>query len=212
LPQEALGKLDQADHLSKGLNLLGLNFARAYAHMLLGEPEKAQKAAQAELALQPHENAQKILDMINNGQTKIELNPACRPVAEKSAPVSDSNQAASLKKGEELFSQGKLEEAEKVFRMLLAKNPNDAEAASDLGVVLWQTGRRQESIELLRKTLAANQYHRGAVWNLGQLLRAQGDLDGAILTFKSYLSKRPDDREIQNALEQWTKQRTVQAA
>src|SRR6202012_1650304 len=64
---------------------------------------------------------------------------------------------------------GRLDDAERLFRQVLAADPRHADSLHLLGVVAYQTGRRDLAVDLIGQAIASNpnevQYHA----NLGNL-------------------------------------------
>lgn len=72
--------------------------------------------------------------------------------------------------GESFFAAGRLAEAERMFRAVLALRPDHDRAANDLAVVLWQGDPRgpgrQEAVGILAGVLARDPLNEDAQWNL----------------------------------------------
>jgi Tfp pilus assembly protein PilF/SAM-dependent methyltransferase len=95
---------------------------------------------------------------------------------------------------------GRLNEAEWLYRQILAADPRHAESLNMLGVVSHQTGRRDLSVELFGQAIAINpesaEYHS----NLGIALQEQGRLDHAVTSYRKALGLKPDYAEAHNNL------------
>ncbi len=89
------------------------------------------------------------------------------------------------------YQAGHLQQAEAMFRQVVAAQPNNADALHCLGVIAYQTGRHDRALGLVDKAIARNKgvaaYHssRGAV--LVQL----GRHDAAIASFKRAIKIEP---------------------
>ena len=59
--------------------------------------------------------------------------------------IRDSIFISQIKKGETLFSEGKLEEAEKCFLNLLESHPADSEILNNVGVIHYARGDLKEA-------------------------------------------------------------------
>ncbi len=68
--------------------------------------------------------------------------------------------------GEDLFARGRLAQAERHFRSVLASRPEDPRAASDLAVTLWQQGDAGRAVAMLEDVLARHPDHDDARHNL----------------------------------------------
>ena len=68
--------------------------------------------------------------------------------------LSPANDAVELNiRGEELFAQGKLQEAEEIFEKALRENPHLAVIHNNLGVLQWQMGNAHTALNHLKKAL-----------------------------------------------------------
>ena len=87
---------------------------------------------------------------------------------------------------------GRLAEAEAIYRQILDREPNHADALQLLGVVAHQVGRNEIAVDLIRRAIAVNpavaDYHS----NLGLVLTVQGQLDEAIVACRRALQLKPD--------------------
>jgi predicted O-linked N-acetylglucosamine transferase (SPINDLY family) len=75
---------------------------------------------------------------------------------------------------------GRIQQAEALFRQVIAKEPDNAKALFRLGSILGQSGRLSPAIEFTRRAIAADPLAAEAHCNLGEFLRRQGRLDEAI--------------------------------
>jgi tetratricopeptide (TPR) repeat protein len=83
-----------------------------------------------------------------------------------------------------LFREGRLAEADPVFRAVLAADPGNAKALAALGLIAAQSERREEALDLLRRALAAGQRSYVVLYNLGRLLRQAGRAEEALAAFR----------------------------
>jgi len=90
---------------------------------------------------------------------------------------------------------GQLGEAERLYRQILAQEPDCAEGLHLLGVVCAQCGRHQEGIELIRRAIAIHPqvavYHA----NLGKVFGAAKDAEQAAGAFREAVTLNPNDGE-----------------
>ncbi|MGA2441309.1 MAG: tetratricopeptide repeat protein [Tepidisphaeraceae bacterium] len=95
---------------------------------------------------------------------------------------------------------GRLDEAERVLRQLLAAAPNSPDGLHLLAIVALQKGALDAGIDLIRRAIAINpavaEYHS----NLGDALRRTGKFDEAIAACRAALAFRPDFAEAYNNL------------
>ncbi len=78
-----------------------------------------------------------------------------------------------IRRGEDCFKAGRLNEAERIFRQVLNFCPGHVRAGNDLACVLWQTGEgtegHAEAIRILEDILLHNPDNEDALWNLQEM-------------------------------------------
>ena len=89
------------------------------------------------------------------------------------SPASQSRPRLEL--GVALEGAGRLEEAEQLYRRILADHPAYADALWRLGVVRWAQGRRPEAVGYWLRTVAADRRHARAMSDLGIASAVGGD-------------------------------------
>lgn len=89
--------------------------------------------------------------------------------------------------------QGRLAEAERLYRQLLAANPGFADARHMLGVLKAQQGHNNEAHDLLAPVVAANPCDPLALANFGNVLRALGRHDEALQKLDAAVALSPRD-------------------
>jgi predicted O-linked N-acetylglucosamine transferase (SPINDLY family) len=95
---------------------------------------------------------------------------------------------------------GRFPEAERLYRQVLARQPDHTDAMHNLGVLAHQVGRNDVAVDLIRRTLALNPNLAEAHNNLGSVLRDTGQLDGAIAAFRQAVALNPNLAEAHNNL------------
>ena len=95
---------------------------------------------------------------------------------------------------------GDLNEAEGLYRRVLAQEPANAEALHNLGVVGLQSGHPAAAAGLFRKTLESDPGYTDAYCNLGLALRAQGLLEEAAQAYGQAIEAAPDMAEAHSNL------------
>ncbi|HEY1922723.1 MAG TPA: tetratricopeptide repeat protein [Tepidisphaeraceae bacterium] len=95
---------------------------------------------------------------------------------------------------------GRLQEAERLYRKVVAQRPNHADALHMLGVLSAQTGRLDVAVELIRRAIALNLNLPQAHNNLGNALRDLGQLDESIAACKQAIALSPIFPEAYNNL------------
>jgi predicted O-linked N-acetylglucosamine transferase (SPINDLY family) len=90
---------------------------------------------------------------------------------------------------------GRLKDAERRYRQILAADPRHADALHFLGVLTHETGNSDAAVAMIRKAIAqaprAPAFHN----HLGMILHAQGKLDAATVSYECALSIKPDYAE-----------------
>jgi len=86
---------------------------------------------------------------------------------------------------------GRLNEAELLYRQILAQQPEHEGALHYLGVIAHQVGRNDIAVDLIRQALARNPHWPEAYNNLGEVFRAQCELDQAIAAFRQAIALKP---------------------
>ena len=107
-----------------------------------------------------------------------------------------------LKKGEALFAQGKMKEAEKCFWEILHQDSNCKEAYNNLGVIAFHNQDTQKAIEYFTKSLEIDAYYKDAVLNFSEILRTSNQLHIAIPFLKTIIQKCPMDSELSSLLKE----------
>lgn len=90
---------------------------------------------------------------------------------------------------------GRLVEAERLYRQILAVDPNQADALHLLGMVAYQVGRRDVAVDLIGRAVASRPSEALFHCNLGLVLSAQGKLDAAVASYRRALALQPDNVE-----------------
>jgi len=95
---------------------------------------------------------------------------------------------------------GRLSEAEKLYRQILAQQPEHADALHLLGVIAHQAGRNDIAIGLIRQAIMLRPNFTEAYNNLGKALKDSGQLSEAIAACRQAIALRPDFAEVHNNL------------
>ncbi len=98
------------------------------------------------------------------------------------------------------LNAGRVGDAEGVLREVLALDPTNDRAMSEMARVAFMTGRGEAAVELLRGADALNPSVVEHKANLGMVLSNLNRLDEAIAVFRSLLEAQPDRAEIWNNL------------
>ena len=101
-----------------------------------------------------------------------------------------------IRHGEELFADGKIEEAENCFLAILNQDSENKEAYNNLGVIAYQNKDFELALERFQKSLEQDPLYKDAVINLTSLLRELNQLDIAASVLTKYTDNCPPDEEI----------------
>lgn len=91
----------------------------------------------------------------------------------------------------ELQQQGNFNAAEDIYRHILNQMPNQTDALHFLGLLKHQTGKGVEGIKLMKKSLEVGLLNSGYLYNLGNALMQQGQLEEATDCFRKVLQLSP---------------------
>ena len=86
-----------------------------------------------------------------------------------------------------LQNAGRLGDAEKLYRQIIAQHPDCADALHLLGVIRAQRGEHAEGLELIRKAIALHPDIAGYHANLGNILVAVGQSEDAVAAYRHAL-------------------------
>jgi predicted O-linked N-acetylglucosamine transferase (SPINDLY family) len=105
-----------------------------------------------------------------------------------------------LESGVSHHRAGRLAEAERIYRQVLAQQPDQADALHLLGVLAVQAGRLDAAVEFIRRAIAICSTHAIYHGNLGKALKDMGQLDQAIASYRQAIRLKPDFAEAYNNL------------
>jgi predicted O-linked N-acetylglucosamine transferase (SPINDLY family) len=94
-----------------------------------------------------------------------------------------------------LHQNGKLAEARTIYRTILERNPNDADALHLLGLIAYQSNELRQADELIAKAIRLDPRNPTFQANSGLVLHALGRLDEAIARHDSAIGLKPDYAE-----------------
>jgi protein O-GlcNAc transferase len=94
-----------------------------------------------------------------------------------------------------LHQQGRLAEAEKLYRSILRAKPRHFEARHLLGILRSQQGRAEEALDLIGAALEASPNHPDALYNRGNVLVQLERYEEALASYDAALAAQPDNEE-----------------
>jgi protein O-GlcNAc transferase len=98
-----------------------------------------------------------------------------------------------------LHREGRLAQAERGYREILAADPRHAGALELLGVIAHQAGRGDIAIQLIGRALAIEPASADAHVNLANVFKDRGELAAAIGHYRQALSLRPENPDYHYA-------------
>ncbi|MCA9498513.1 MAG: tetratricopeptide repeat protein [Nitrospira sp.] len=173
--EESIDPYRQAVFLAPELPGWRLSLGRALFDVL--DYEGARKEVEGVLQSVPKgspvEAAARNLLMVVYGATK-ERGRRFQPIFTPEGTGAELKQWALIRnKAWTLFTAGRYEEAEQVFREVLILKPSDHRAAYELGQTLMELNRYQEAIDFLQKGIdqgASNEVYLDSIFRIGQCL------------------------------------------
>jgi predicted O-linked N-acetylglucosamine transferase (SPINDLY family) len=98
-----------------------------------------------------------------------------------------------LQQASALHQQGRLSDAERLYRDVLAQAPEQADALHFLGILEAQRGRYKPAIELIGRSIALNPGNVAAFYNRGNTFRALNRFEEALESYDQALVINPYD-------------------
>jgi Tfp pilus assembly protein PilF len=95
---------------------------------------------------------------------------------------------------------GLFNQAERIYRQILAFDRNHADSLHLLGMIEYQAGNHAAAVERIRRAIAINKTQAAYHSNLGTVLQSEGRLDEAAACFQRALDLQPDSPEIHTNL------------
>lgn len=105
---------------------------------------------------------------------------------------------ASMERAVALHKQGRLSEAEALYREVLKRRPLDSNVLNLLGLLCTQKGEAEEAIELMGRALKVSPNDVNGRFNYGRALQEAGRLVEALENYERALKLRPDWPEALN--------------
>ena len=108
--------------------------------------------------------------------------------------------SAELERASALAQAGRFPEAAQIYREVLARAPEHAEAMHFLGICLAQSGDRHGGLALLERSVQLAPRHAMYCMNYGLMLAEAGDVAGAASQFEAALQLEPRNAGAHNYL------------
>lgn len=99
-----------------------------------------------------------------------------------------------------LHQNGDLAAAERIYREILERDPDNGEALHLLGVIAHQVGQNETAVALIERAITLQPYAAPFHSNLGKALRALGRYDDAVRSYEVALRLLPNYPEALNGL------------
>ncbi|MFH1673054.1 MAG: tetratricopeptide repeat protein [Pseudomonadota bacterium] len=110
------------------------------------------------------------------------------------------NHKEEIKKAEELFEAGRIDEAEDIFSLVLQHQPENYEILNNLGVIHYTRGNVEEAEAYLVKVLAIKQDYPDALLNLSLLYMSVKRWEQAARQLEKYISIDSKNADVLNQL------------
>ncbi len=108
-----------------------------------------------------------------------------------SAPGGNPAVFMILKEAEKLVAQGRHADAEKVYRRVLAMDPDNPEAAQMIGVLTYQRGDKPRGKALVEEALKKSPSDYGTLLSYGVIVHYEGDNERAAQLFLQAIEANP---------------------
>ena len=92
--------------------------------------------------------------------------------------------------------EGRLDDAERLYRAILSIDPGHADSLHLLGMIAFQIGHHENAVELIRKAIAINGSAASYHSNLGNVLQSQRKLAEAGACYQRALVLKPDLAQV----------------
>lgn len=106
--------------------------------------------------------------------------------------VNAENMTKALQAAVQYHGEGRLREAEAIYRQVIAIDPGNADALGSLSVLAHQRGNKGKALELIEAAIAARPGEAGFFMNKGAILDAAGRGDDAAEAYRQAIALKPD--------------------
>jgi tetratricopeptide (TPR) repeat protein len=164
--------------------------------LFIGAPQQAAAAAEQALRIVPtHSTA---LVNLAAAAARLDDMPAAVAALKRLQSVGfppDETAEIFFKRGCQLLSAERQEEAVADFLLALEAQPSHRRAAINLGIALTRVGRYEKAVEVLERALQQDPADLPALVSLGNALLRAGRLREAIDSYDRALAVAPDDTD-----------------
>ena len=137
---------------------------------------------------------------MTSGVTNTISVQSAAPAKERGAAQVARDPQKLFEAGEAALHAGKLDEAERAFRQVLAINPGVAGAYANLGVIHMRRKQWPQALEMLHKAEKLAPDIAGIRLNIGLAYFRQNDFARAIRPFESVVQQSPDSYQARYLL------------
>ncbi|MEM9177699.1 MAG: tetratricopeptide repeat protein [Myxococcota bacterium] len=165
----------------------------------LGEYELAEAYYRESLAIEPHPAIYNDLGYVLESQG---LPEDAVELYRKALELDPESASANFNLGGSLARAGEFAEAERYLRAAFAQEPR-SDTLTGLGIVVLQQGRPDEAKRFLAQAIETDPTNAAAYDHLGSVQVKQGDLEGALSTYRRLAAARPSaaaHREVAQVL------------
>src|SRR5262249_9150814 len=110
----------------------------------------------------------------------------------------DADLAQKFRLASQCYRQGRLDDAERLYRDILASVPEDTNALHFLGLVQARQGNREAALALIEKAILAAPANAAAQYNRANILSECGRLAEALAGYDNVLTLQPGDASVLN--------------
>jgi len=114
------------------------------------------------------------------------------PAGKAISEVAEASYDPELSAGARHHEAGRFREAEQLYRRVLQRDPNNAEALNLLGVLAAQAGHARDAKDLMAKSVAIDPNNPEFHHNLALVYQGTGDGDEAIKSYRRAVELRPE--------------------